>query len=401
MGRQAIIDVADAFFARARSPMRLFVLLLSAISLLAAPDPARAQAGGRDPDELLAKAVALHQAGDILGAIQYYEAVLDKQPDRAEVRSNLGAAFMKLGRLEDAIKQYRAALEARPDMTSVRLNLALAFYKADRLAEAAPEFARILEQSPKHQAATLLLADCRLRMGEPARVVELLSPLEGDLGSDRLFSYLLGSALLETDQLERGQAVIDRLFRAGDSAEARVLLGAQYLRQGQAIKAVPEIAKAVEMNPALPGVHALFGRALRQNHDNAGAMAQYHAELSRNPNDFESNLWLGLLLLESSQLDVAFEHLKRAGRLRPGEPAIAYGLGRLHLAAERLDEARQELEKLVRIAPSYRQGHVLLATVYYRLNLREKAEEQRAIVEKLRSEEKDAAAGEDTAPPGR
>ena len=401
MGRQAIIDVADAFFARARSPMRLFVLLLSAISLLAAPDPARAQAGGRDPDDLLAKAVALHQAGDILGAIQYYEAVLDKQPDRAEVRSNLGAAFMKLGRLEDAIKQYRAALEARPDMTSVRLNLALAFYKADRLAEAAPEFARILEQSPKHQAATLLLADCRLRMGEPARVVELLSPLEGELGSDRLFSYLLGSALLETDQLERGQAVIDRLFRAGDSAEARVLLGAQYLRQGQAIKAVPEIAKAVEMNPALPGVHALFGRALRQNHDNAGAMAQYHAELSRNPNDFESNLWLGLLLLESSQLDVAFEHLKRAGRLRPGEPAIAYGLGRLHLAAERLDEARQELEKLVRIAPSYRQGHVLLATVYYRLNLREKAEEQRAIVEKLRSEEKDAAAGEDTAPPGR
>ena len=381
--------------------MRLSLLLLPALCLLAAPDPARAQAGGRDPEELLAKAVALHQAGDILGAIQYYEAVLEKQPDHAEVRSNLGAAFMKLGRFEEAIAQYRKALEVRPDMTSVRFNLALAFYKADRLAEAAPEFAKVREQSPKNQAATLLLADCRLRTGEPARVVELLSPLEGQLGSDRLFSYLLGSALLETDQLERGQAVIDRLFGAGDSAEARVLLGAQYLRQGQAIKAVPEIARAVEMNPALPGVHALYGRALRQNHDNAGAMAQYRAELDRNPNDFESNLWLGLLLLESNQLDVAFEHLKRAGRMRPGEPAIAYGLGRLHLAAERLDDARRELEKLVALSPSYRQGHVLLATVYYRLNLRDKGDEQRAIVERLRSEEKGAAGDQETAPPDR
>jgi tetratricopeptide (TPR) repeat protein len=382
--------------------MRLSVLLLPALclALLAAPRGARAQAGGRDPDELFAKAVALHETGDILGAIQYYEAVLEKQPDRAEARSNLGAALMKIGRFEEAITQYRKALETRPEMTNVRFNLALAYYKADRLAEAAPEFAKVLEQSPKHPAATLLLADCRLRMGESAKVVELLSPLESEMGNDRLFSYLLGTALLDTDQLERGQAVIDRLFRSGESAEAHVLLGAQYLRQGQAIKAVPEIAKAVEMNPALPGVHALYGRALRQNHDNPGAMVQYRAELDRNPNDFESNLWLGLLQTESNQLDEALEHLKRAGRMRPGEPAVAYGLGRVHLAAERLDEAREQLEQLVKLAPSYRQGHVLLATVYYRLQLREKGDEQRAIVEKLRAEEKNAQTDEETAPPG-
>jgi predicted Zn-dependent protease len=129
-------------------------------------------------------------------------------------------------------------------------------------------------------------------------------------------------------------------------------------------------------------------------------MVQYRAELDRNPNDFESNLWLGLLQTESNQLDEALEHLKRAGRMRPGEPAVAYGLGRVHLAAERLDEAREQLEQLVKLAPSYRQGHVLLATVYYRLQLREKGDEQRAIVEKLRAEEKNAQADEETAPPG-
>jgi len=384
-------------------PRSLLKVLATAI-VLALPALAGAQAAGKDPDELLAKAVALHQSGDTLGAIQYYEAVLEVQPNRIEARSNLGAAFMKLGRLDDAIAQYRKALAVRPDMANVRLNLGLAFYKADRLEEAAPEFEAVLKSTPKQPAATLLLADCRLRTGDTQAVIDLLTPLEAELGGDRLFNYLLGTALLERDQVERGQQVIDRLFRAGDSAEVHLLLGVQYLGQGQALKAVPEMEKAVLMNPNLPGVHALYARALRQNHDNAAAAIEYRKELERNPNDFESNLWLGVLKTEANQLDEALESLKRAGRMRPRDPAVAYGLGRVHLAAGRLEEARKAFEQLVEASPSYQQGHVLLATVYYRLNLKEKGDEQKAIVEKMRAEAKEKGAAEaegDAAPPPR
>jgi tetratricopeptide (TPR) repeat protein len=363
-----------------------------ALVLVLAPTLTAAQPAGKDPDELFAKAVTLHQAGDTLGALQYYQAVLELQPRRVEALSNLGAAYMKLGRLDEAIAHYKKALAVRPDMASVRLNLGLAFYKADRTDEAAPEFAAVLQATPKHPAATLLLADCRLRAGESQQVIDLLSPLEAELGDDRLFAYLLGTALLERNEVERGQRVIDRLFRAGDSAEGHVLLAVQYLGQGQALKAVPEMEKALALNPELPGVHALYARALRQNHDNAAAAVEYRKELERNPNDFESNLWLGILRTEANQLDEALEYLKRAGRLRPRDPSVAYGLGRVHLSAERFDEARTALEQLVEVSPDYSQGHVLLATAYYRLGLREKGDAQRAIVEKLRAEAKASAA---------
>jgi tetratricopeptide (TPR) repeat protein len=371
---------------------RLLPTVLLAVAAVALAGVASAQTTGRDPDELFAKAVALHQSGDTLGAIQYYEAVLEKQPERVEALSNLGAAFMKLGRFEEAITRYRKALAVAPDVVGVRLNLGLAFYKADRIEEAVPEFEAVVKATPRHPAATLLLADCRLRMGERQQVIDLLSPLEAELGQDRLFAYLLGTALLETGQLERGQQVIDRLFRAGESAEGHLLLGVQYLRQGQALKAVPEIEKAVEMNPALPGIHALYARALRHNHDNAAAAVEYRKELEKNPNDYESNLWLGILKTEANQLDEALEYLKRAGRLRPHDPAVLYGLGRVHLAAGRHEEARPPLEQLVEAVPTYQQGHVLLATVYYRLGLREKGDEQRAIVEKLRAEAREKGA---------
>lgn len=358
------------------------VLLVSSRLLAGQADP-------RDPDALFAKGVALHQAGDTIGAIQYYETVLELQPGRVDALSNLGAAYVKLGRYEDAITQYRAALAGMPNHAGVRFNLALALYKADRIGEAVVEFERVLEQEAKHPGANLLLADCLLRMGETRRVVDLLGPLEAELGQDRLFAFLLGTALIEEGEVDRGQELIDQLFRGGESAEAHVLMALQYFRQGNSLKALDELEKAVELNPELPTVHALYARALRENRDHAGAAREYLEELKRNPNHFESNLWMGLLRREENRLDEAMEYLKRARRMRPRDPSVTYAIGRVHVAADRLPEAREAFEELVETAPRFKQGHVLLATVYYRLDERALGDQQRAIVEQLRAEEKE------------
>ena len=360
-------------------------LFLSCLVLASASG--RSQTAGKTAEELFAKALALHQSGDTLGAIQYYRAGLEQQPDRVEARSNLGAAYMKLGRYEEAIAQYRRALSVNPGLAGLRMNLGLAFYKSDRLGEAVPEFEAVLKADPKSAPATLLLADCWLRVGEEQKVIDLLTPHEaGELGKDRLFSYLLGTALIERNQVVRGQQVIDRLFREGDEAVAHLLVGTQYLRQGVAIKALPELEKAVALNPELPTVHALYARALRENHDHEAAAREYQKELERNPNDYDSNLSLGLLKREENKLDEAMAYLRRAQRMRPKDPGVAYALGRVHLAAGRVEEARKEFELLVAAVPAYQQGHVLLATVYYRLGLRELGDAQRVIVDKLRAE---------------
>ena len=71
-----------------------------------------------DFDRLFARALELHQAGDILGAIDAYKAALAIAPDRADALSNLGAAYVRLGQFDDAIKQYEAALEGRRRSTT-------------------------------------------------------------------------------------------------------------------------------------------------------------------------------------------------------------------------------------------------------------------------------------------
>ena len=371
------------------------VLLLAASALAPAQDKALP-----DADALFARGVALHQAGDVLGAIEAYEAALEKDPERVDARSNLGAAYVRLGRYDEAIVHYRAVLARVPDQAQVRFNLALALYKGARVAEAADELVRVVEKDPANHNALLLLADCRLQMGDDAKVVELLGPRAEEFKGDRLFAYLMGTALIRRNELMKGQAYIDMLFQGGGEAEAHLLMGVAQIRRGDNRAALPELQKAVQMKPELPAAHALLGRALMAMGRRDDAAAAFREELGRNPNDFDSNLYLGMLLKDDQKLDEAYEHLKRASRLRSQDPGVLYALGALHLAAGRTDEARKLLETVVAQAPDYRQGHVLLATAYYRQKNKAAGDREQAIAEKLRAEQqsKEPGAAEDLGP---
>jgi tetratricopeptide (TPR) repeat protein len=358
---------------------------------------AAAGAQGLDADALLARAVALHQSGDTLGAIEYYQAALEKDPGRTEARSNLGAAYARLGRYAEAVEHYRKVLEVKPDQHQVRFNLALAFYKASQAREAAAELEQVVAQDASNLRAVLLLADCRTQLGQDAGVVELLAGREVDFKDDRLYAYLLGNALIRRNELLRGQALIDRLFQGGETAEARLLMGVAYLTRGDYRAAVPEFEKAIALSDSLPAAHSLLGRALMGAGRRDDSVKAFAAELARNPNDFDANLYLGLMRKDDARLDEAHEHLKRAQRLRPRDVAVQYALGALHLAAGRTDEARTALEIVVAEAPDYRQGHVLLATAYYRLKDKDKGDREQAIAETLRAAEQAREVGD--APP--
>lgn len=368
---------------------------------LLTPALASSQAGP-SADDLFGRGVQLHQAGDTLGAIEWYLEALEKDPGRLDARSNLGAAYASLGRHDEAIRHYDLALAAMPPgfpgAPQIRFNLGLAYYKAWQVTEASAELQQVVDAEPGHRNARLLLADCRLRQGDPDAVVALLAGRDAEFGDDRLFAFLLGSALLERGETVRGQKYIDRLFRAGESAEGHLLLGTALIARGEFLEAIPELEKAAALNPKLPTVHSLLGRAYMNAGRREESNAAFEKELQNDPNDFAANLYLGLHLKDDNKMAEAYAHLQRAGRVRPADASVLYGMGALHLAEGRIDEAQQALEELTRKVPDYRQGHVLLATVYYRQKNRELGDRHREIAQRLREEEQARSPGE--GPPG-
>jgi tetratricopeptide (TPR) repeat protein len=362
------------------------LLVLAILLAIAAPSLRAEETDPGEVDTEVARAVSLHQSGDILGAIDAYEMLLERAPERADARSNLGAAFVHLGRYEEAIEQYRLALAQVGGSPVIRFNLGLALYKAVRFSEAATELGQVVELQPTNKNAVLLLAECHLQLGENEKVIDLLAPLEETYSEDRAYAYLLGTALLREEETERGQIWIDRVLSGGDSAEARLLMGEAHLQAHNYPAAVEELTRAAALNPRLPTVHSLRGRALLAAQDVSSAEQAFRRELENNPNDFDANLHLGKLRKDDGRYDEARAYLTRALRLRDNDAGVLYALGSLYMATNQYQEACEALERLADQAPEFMPGHVLLAQVYYRLDRKEEGDREHAIVKRLHAE---------------
>jgi len=374
-------------------PNGTICLLAGVYLLLASGVRAATQAQYGDVDRIFARAVQLHQAGDIEGAIHEYQSVLAMSPNRVDARSNLGAAYARLGRYEDAIEQYKSALALDGRNATIRFNLALAFYKAAYITDAAAEFSRIVGSQPENKSAVFLLSDCYLQLGEHKKVIELLSPLEATYSNDRALAYMLGTALIQDNQTEKGQLLIDRILHEGDSAEARLLMGTAHAMAHEYPNAAKEFERAIELNPKLPTLHSAYAKTLLRLGEVERAGKAFQEELEINSNDFEANLYLGLLLKQDQENEKALGHFQRALLVRPRELNVRYFIGSLYVALGKAAEAQRMLEAVVKEAPDFVEAHVSLATVYYRLKRKEDGDRERDVIHKLNAQRQANAPG--------
>ena len=341
----------------------------------------------RPPEELLKEAIAFHQQGKFEDAIRDYDLFLDMYPDNPGVRSNLGAALAASGKYARAIEEYKLALLKTQD-PQVRLNLAIAYYKSTDYRLAGQELETVHAADGANRQATMLLADCKLRTGEYKAAIALLEPLHTTQPQDVGIDYILGTALVRDGQAEAAQRVINPLLSGPDSAEKRLLLGTSKFAARDFAGAREDLRAAVEMKPDLPDVNAYYGLVLFSSGETEESRGYFERELKQDPHDFESNLHLGMLVRTVDQkYPEALEYLNRALAARPGDLAVRYQIALVKMAQGRQESARTELEDIVRLAPTFTEAHVSLATVYFRENRKEDGNRERAIVQKLNNEQ--------------
>ena len=369
----------------------LSLLILLACAICAIAESTFGQTRSNDVDEAFARATAMHSAGDIEGAIRSYQSILVTHPERVDVRSNLGAAYSRLGRYEDAIAQYKEALKTDNRNQTIQFNLALAYYKAALVLEAADAFTTFLAAAPADQPqrpnAVLLLADCQVRIGNYKKVIDSLTPLAEADPNNRTVAFLLGSALIGDGQVTRGQELVDKVFHDDDSPQAHLLLGSILLLADDGHGAIREFERAIQLDPKWPTLQAWYGRALMRMGDTVKAKDAFRVELAQNQNDFDANLFTGVLLRQDRQNDEALKYLLRAIHLRPRDQYARYHTAAVYVSLGKLSDALPLLEGVSKEFPEFSEARVLLASVYYRLNRKEDGDREKAAVQKLAAEQ--------------
>ncbi|MGH9586551.1 MAG: tetratricopeptide repeat protein [Acidobacteriaceae bacterium] len=356
-----------------------FALLFLFASLALAQQP--------DPNVLFRHSVEAQQHGDYQTAIQDYQKLLKSHPEAAEVRANLGAALAHEKRFDEAIVQYHLALKAAPGNEAIRMNLALAYYKKGDLVNARREFEEVRKQEPDNSQLAILLGDSEVRLGQPADAAAMLAPLEAANASNTDFEYVYGTALVRTGKKLDGATRLEKVAEATKSADAYLLAGSTLLDLNEFARAEKDLDAALRLNPNLPRVSILAGMAHDMNGDAAEAKPLLRKGLKRNPSDFDGNLYLGSILYKRRDMAEAKQYLDRAIQLKPRDPTAAYEMAMWDSTSRQFDDAAKILEGLVKSNPDWLQPHVELATVYYRLHRPEDGAKERAIVEKLKTQQ--------------
>jgi len=265
----------------------------------------------------------------------------------------------------------------------VRLNLALSEYKQADFQLAASELEDLRKEHPENGQSLYLLADCYLRLGRNSEVVELLEPGYQAHPEDRAIDYALGTALLREGKLQQGEAVIDRILKEGDTAEANFLMGEAQFAAGDNRAAAATLRRALELDPSMAGCWSLYGHALLNNDDFEGAAVAFRRALEIEPSDFSANLYLGSILRRGGKASDAVPYLEKALRQRPISPEVRFQIAAANAALGKLDDARTEFERIEQEFPDFLEVHVQLAALYARLKLKQESERERAIVLRL------------------
>jgi tetratricopeptide (TPR) repeat protein len=351
------------------------LLLLSAALLCA-------QSRDAEVAEHLQKGAAAQQKRDLQTALGEFRKAIALDPGRAESQARLGMLYQDLGNLPDAASAFERALKLSPGLPGVDLLLAFTYQGMGKNREAIPFLSKALEteaEMPVRLLAGQKLVDACFATGDSARglaVVERLRKLAPDdpdvlYTASKVYANLWNGAVEQLVNSAPGSYRVHQVFAEVFEAQERFADAAKEYRQ------------IIQMEANLPGAHYRLGRMILRSGDtpetDQNALLEFRKELEITPLDVPSLVEIGDIQFRAQRLDEAGRSFTQALQLQPDHVRGRIGLAKVLLSRKEYQQALDELERAVRVAPEDEAIHYNLMLAYR--NLKRPADAQRAYAE--------------------
>ncbi|MBI5374581.1 MAG: tetratricopeptide repeat protein [Candidatus Schekmanbacteria bacterium] len=146
---------------------------------------------GSDSYALYLKGLLYHMDGDYENAEKNYKAALRINPGLLSAKSNLGAVYIGLGRLDEAMDETRAVIKTDPDDVEAHNNLGTIYQKKGDTAQALREFNLALKINPSYVPAYINLGLVYISTGEKEKAAaELKKAIAIDPGNKNAIALI-------------------------------------------------------------------------------------------------------------------------------------------------------------------------------------------------------------------
>lgn len=362
MRREAILRAIDARMPLAALEKRVKdnpgdtrgVEVLSA-RLLAARQPARAlnilraaTEHGEVPANLwVRRGEAALLTGDGQDAERSAQAALRLSPRMARAHWVLAEACNMQERREDAQAEYRKTTDLDPTHATAWTKMGQYSLHHGINSAAVEQFQHALAASPRSSMAAVGLAQAFFSMGrlpEAERAARDAVDWQPNFAEPHLWLARILAARVENPDPDAAEAEFKEAIRLSPTSPAGYhFLGAFYLQRGDAAQAAEPLQQAIRLVPLLKSNYPLPIKCLRQ----LGRTAEAD-ELQRKYQVLDAE-------------DADFKRLETLVAQAPRDTGLRLKLAEVYLKHGRVEWARQEADKLKRLAPDSQELKTLMA----------------------------------------
>lgn len=314
-------------------------------------------------------------AGELDAAQAAFQQARELQPNNAVVYYQLGEVFSRRGELAEAISHFRKAIQLEPDEPEFYFRLALLQAQVRRFHDAQQILNELLRVRPRYSDAYLLLGHIASEQGDDASAVQHLGEYVRLRPDDPKGLGELGIALFREQNYQEGESLLRQALGKDPSlGTVHYNLGLLYNLQGHPDQAKQHLEVAAGLLPEKAEVYYQLGTALTRLNELAEAEKALRRALELSPENQEALYALGTLVRrlgraeEAAQIlaqherlsTVALEERQRSRRISAYHMDVK-GL----LEQDRLAEAQQKLEEILRLDPRNDLAHYRLAQISF------------------------------------
>jgi len=299
---------------------------------------------------------------DVIALLQN---VFSRDPDNIEARVVQAQALLGKGDLKQGTDILERADKSIANNPLIKYQLALAYLQARNTTQAMNELEQAITIAPKYVDAIVLLAQLRLRAGDPRSII---APLESALQlrpDVTQIRTLLADAYQAVGRSEDAASLIrEQIKKTPEDSQSYLVLGVILKKQKKNDEARKAFEKALELNPA--NVVALDqmtdldleAKAFSTVHQRADAM------LKKEPNSPPAYYIHGRSYVMERNFPAAETALKKAIELDPNLGAPYNLLVAIYVQTNKLPDALKELETVLAKNPQYSPALLTSGIIY-------------------------------------
>jgi tetratricopeptide (TPR) repeat protein len=326
---------------------------------------------GAEPLDLapaLARAIDLHQQGELAEAERLYSVILAAKPDHPDALHFLGLIRLAAGRPAEALQLVAAAMRAGPPSAFLLLNHGLVLNALDRPEEALASFDRAIaldaDFAEAHNNRAVLLANLGRHEEALASYRAALALTPDNAGT--LFNQ--GNALKDLGRYEEAVATYDQaLALEPDHAPALCNRGIALHEMKRFDAALASFDETLAFAPDIAEAHLNRGNVLNDLKRHDEAVASYDSALRLRPDYAEALSNRGIALHALDRNHEALGSFDRALTFKPDYPEALSHRGATLDAMKRPDEALESYARAIALKPDYADAYGNRGATLYNL----------------------------------